>query len=121
MKNLIILIYFGLIMTVSVKAQENRFSQDLYNTYGQYRENSIKHRRIKRSDIDSLISRLKQNQFFNVRTLGHSTEGREINLVSVGKGKTTVLLWSQMHGDESTATMASPKPHIQASTSLRHW
>ncbi|MCU7514149.1 MAG: peptidase M14 [Ignavibacteria bacterium] len=106
MKTLLILIYFGLIMTVSVKAQENRFSQDLYNTYEQYRENSIKHRRIKRSDIDSLISRLKQNQFFNVRTLGHSTEGREINLVSAGKGKTTVLLWSQMHGDESTATMA---------------
>ncbi|MGE5350896.1 MAG: M14 metallopeptidase family protein [Acidobacteriota bacterium] len=106
MKNLLILIIFGLIMTVSVKAQENRFAQDLYNTYEQYRENSIKHKRIKRKDIDSLVLRLKQNNLFNVKTLGHSTEGREINLVSVGKGETSVLLWSQMHGDESTATMA---------------
>lgn len=107
MKNLIILIYFGfIIMTSSAKAQENRFSQDLYNTFEQYREHSIKHKRIKRSDIDSLIQKLKHNSIFSVKTLGHSTEGREINLVSVGKGKTKVLLWSQMHGDESTATMA---------------
>ncbi|HEX2866319.1 MAG TPA: M14 metallopeptidase family protein [Ignavibacteriales bacterium] len=106
MKNLIILIFFGFIMTSSVKAQENRFSQDLYNTYEQYREHSIKHRRIKRSDIDSLIDKLKEKGFFSVRTLGHSAEGREINMVTAGKGKTKVLLWSQMHGDESTATMA---------------
>ncbi len=38
--------------------------------------------------------------------LGESIEGRAIYDVSFGKGKTQVLLWSQMHGDESTATMA---------------
>ena len=37
---------------------------------------------------------------------GHSAEGREINLVTFGSGPTTVLLWSQMHGNESTASMA---------------
>jgi hypothetical protein len=38
--------------------------------------------------------------------LGKSLEGRSINLVSCGKGNQRVLLWSQMHGDEYTATLA---------------
>ena len=39
-----------------------------------------------------------------VRELGRSVEGRPISLVTVGQGPRTVLLWSQMHGDESTHT-----------------
>jgi hypothetical protein len=38
--------------------------------------------------------------------LGQSVEGRSINLVTCGRGKKSILLWSQMHGDESTATLA---------------
>ena len=38
--------------------------------------------------------------------VGESAEGREIHLLRYGSGPTTVLLWSQMHGDESTASMA---------------
>ncbi len=38
--------------------------------------------------------------------IGRSAEGRPIYLVRYGTGPTRVLLWSQMHGDESTATMA---------------
>ena len=41
-----------------------------------------------------------------VAELGASLEGRAIRAVTFGTGPTTVLLWSQMHGDESTATMA---------------
>jgi hypothetical protein len=41
-----------------------------------------------------------------VRTVGQSFELRPIRLVSVGTGAKSVLLWTQMHGDESTATMA---------------
>ena len=40
------------------------------------------------------------------KTVGSSAEGREIRQLTFGTGPTTVLLWSQMHGDESTATMA---------------
>ncbi|MCZ6737955.1 MAG: hypothetical protein O7B77_08255, partial [Actinobacteria bacterium] len=39
-------------------------------------------------------------------TEGTSAEGREIRHLSFGSGETTVLLWSQMHGNESTASMA---------------
>ena len=37
---------------------------------------------------------------------GQSAEGREIRHLTFGSGPTSVLLWSQMHGDESTASMA---------------
>ncbi len=40
------------------------------------------------------------------KVVGRSAEGREIRRLTFGSGPTTVLLWSQMHGDESTATMA---------------
>ncbi len=39
-------------------------------------------------------------------TVGESAEGRPLRMVSFGEGEVTVLAWSQMHGDESTATMA---------------
>ena len=38
--------------------------------------------------------------------VGASLEGRSINLVTIGTGPFRVLLWSQMHGDEPTATAA---------------
>ena len=38
--------------------------------------------------------------------VGESIEGRDLNLISIGNGSTDVFLWSQMHGDEPTATMA---------------
>lgn len=43
---------------------------------------------------------------FTTREIGRSAEDRPLRHVSWGKGRTRVLLWSQMHGDESTATMA---------------
>lgn len=38
--------------------------------------------------------------------IGQSAEGRPLRLLSWGTGPTKILLWSQMHGDESTASMA---------------
>lgn len=43
---------------------------------------------------------------FHVEEVGRSAEGRPLRHVSWGRGDTRVLLWSQMHGDESTASMA---------------
>lgn len=43
---------------------------------------------------------------FVLEKIGESVEGRSINHLRVGTGRTRVLLWSQMHGDESTATSA---------------
>jgi Zinc carboxypeptidase len=45
------------------------------------------------------------NRFIFER-VGESLEGRSINMITVGTGPFRVLLWSQMHGDEPTATAA---------------
>ena len=47
-----------------------------------------------------------EDKGFSVEEIGRSVEGRPLRHVSWGKGKTRVFLWSQMHGDESTASMA---------------
>ena len=38
--------------------------------------------------------------------IGRSAEGRAIHLLAIGSGERRVLLWSQMHGDEPSATPA---------------
>ena len=43
---------------------------------------------------------------FRMEAVGESVEGRAINLVRAGTGSFPVMLWSQMHGDEPTATAA---------------
>lgn len=78
--------------------------QSFYNSYPQYKEASIKSRNFKQATIAPLIQRLQSP--FQVRKAGKSIEGRDIYRVTLGTGKTQVFLWSQMHGDESTATMA---------------
>lgn len=79
-------------------------AKELFNTHEKYKETSITQRRFKHKDIIPLIQQLKPP--FEVKEIGTSMEGREIFLIKIGNGKTKVLLWSQMHGDESTATMA---------------
>jgi zinc carboxypeptidase len=41
-----------------------------------------------------------------IEQVGRSFEGRPIHLLTVGRGPRRVLLWSQMHGDEPSATPA---------------
>lgn len=74
----------------------------LYSQYDTFREPSITHRRFKHKDIVPLIQALP----FEKSVAGQSFEGRDIYQIKLGIGTTKVLLWSQMHGDETTATMA---------------
>lgn len=78
--------------------------QRLASSYNSYKEKKITHRRFQHRDIEPILQDLKRP--FSVQQRGQSIEGRAIYSVSVGDGDKTVLLWSQMHGDESTATMA---------------
>jgi len=49
---------------------------------------------------------LDKYPFDEVIYLGSSVKGIPINLYRVGKGNKKILLWSQMHGNESTTTKA---------------
>lgn len=81
-------------------------AQDLAEIYPKYKVAQLKDRRIKHQDILPLLEKYRSQSAFKVQKVGASVEGRSLNLVSTGSGKTQVFLWSQMHGDESTATMA---------------
>ena len=81
------------------------FAAALYYNYFKYKENLLTARRIKHSDISKLIDRL-DDKIFNVSNQGKSYSGRDINLITAGKGDKKIFMWSQMHGDEPTATMA---------------
>ena len=78
----------------------------LSRIYSQYREPTLDKRRITHEQISSLIENLGQTPLFTVKTLGQSVEQRNIYQLNYGSGPVKVMLWSQMHGDESTATMA---------------
>ena len=58
--------------------------------------------------LEAQLTRLVRegNGFFHHEVLGTSVEGRAIHHLTVGRGSKAVLLWSQMHGDEPTATSA---------------
>ncbi|MDO6391030.1 M14 family metallopeptidase [Pontibacter sp. BT731] len=90
----------------SLPAAIQELGQKLYNSHHQYKEPALKHRRFRHRDIVPLIEQLQEKSLFEVQVAGHSVQGRSIYLIKAGTGKTRVLLWSQMHGDEPTATMA---------------
>lgn len=94
-----------LIVGSSMIAQQD-FTSQLYETFENFKEPSLKNRRIKYNQLQPLINKLKGNPLFNVNKVGESIEGRDLNLISIGSSKTDVFLWSQMHGDEPTATLA---------------
>ncbi len=80
----------------------------LFSTYEQYlvdilRPSNCRHREVSEA-LQTLIA--EGRGVFRVEETGRSTEGRGINMVSCGDGPVHVLLWTQMHGDESTATLA---------------
>ena len=54
--------------------------------------------------LDNLI--VQNNLYDYTSILGYSVENRPILVSSFGSGKRKVLLWSQMHGNESTTTRA---------------
>lgn len=98
---LLIILLNGMVMS-----QNYDFEQSLYYNYEFFKEKSLQNRFFKHSDVVRLITNLKKKNLFEVNVAGKSFEGREIFLLSVGSGTKKIFLWSQMHGDEPTATMA---------------
>lgn len=67
---------------------------------------AIAERRFTHAELWSALSPLLDRSGVRSTEIGRSVHGRAIRAVTFGSGPTSVLLWSQMHGDESTATMA---------------
>jgi hypothetical protein len=86
----------------------NALATYLFSTYEQYRlfylrPANCRHREIM-AELRELVSR--GNDLLAMSEIGKSLEGRNICQITFGRGQKKLLLWSQMHGDESTATLA---------------
>ncbi|MFT7898944.1 M14 family zinc carboxypeptidase [Tenacibaculum ascidiaceicola] len=80
-------------------------SSFLEDNYSKIKEDSISGRWITLTDIEPLYLGL-QNSGIQTKIIGQSEEGRAIYQLKLGKGKKRILVWSQMHGNESTGTKA---------------
>jgi hypothetical protein len=87
-------------------AQDIQFAWSLYHGYENYKDKHLSNRRFKYSNILPLIHHLKNKNIFTVNKVGESAEGRDVYLISIGGGDKKIFCWSQMHGDEPTATAA---------------
>ncbi len=72
--------------------------------YLNYKENSIQGRYVINEQIINFLDGLSTD--FCIETQGSSVEERPIKSITWGRGKNKVLMWSQMHGNESTTTKA---------------
>lgn len=61
---------------------------------------------IVQSDTAPIIEVLKHEAQVDVQLVGHSYEKRPIHLLTLGQGPTVIFAWTQMHGNEATATAA---------------
>jgi len=76
------------------------FHNNLYQKYSRYTS------AFNRFDKHSTLLKILKTYRFETEKIGVSVENRSINLIKLGKGNTKVLVWTQMHGDEDTATGA---------------
>lgn len=72
--------------------------------FSKHKENSLYHRYITNKNIEPLLN--KFDGFFDIQTIGSSVLSQPIYSIKVGKGPKKILMWSQMHGNESTTTKA---------------
>lgn len=77
-------------------------SMDYLQLATQYLEPKLKGKYIYLDTILPLLNSL--NSDFEITQIGKSVQERAIYQVKIGTGKTKILMWSQMHGNESTTT-----------------
>jgi len=96
-----------LTMTVTISPDDiPAIARELFENYERYKKPEITTRRFKHTDLVQWLKQYEEQKIIRSSPAGTSAEGRAIPLVEFGTGSTKVLLWSQMHGDEPTATMA---------------
>ena len=78
--------------------------ETLKSLFKTHKEKELFGRYIHNKKIESLIERLLP--IFKIDCIGKSVNHENIYSITVGQGKKKVLIWSQMHGNESTTTKA---------------
>lgn len=86
---------------------ENKFK----SLHESYMENALSGRYIHNDSISKFLQKVSSFKSkivsgFKVEVIGKSVEKRDIHMLTLGKGSVKILMWSQMHGNESTTTKA---------------
>ena len=79
--------------------------QQIEKWYQSNKEDSLYGRWIPFSKIDPILRKL-DTSIFGIKHLGFSKQKRPIYKVSFGSGACRILIWTQMHGNETTGTKA---------------
>lgn len=78
----------------------------LFQLLNEYRVRGIDHLQLKPEHIESKIQALQTQPRVKHRVIGKSFLNRDISCFTLGFGPRVITMWSQMHGDESTASAA---------------
>lgn len=99
---LVILLSILFIMNTIISAQSPKEFAEIWDKQhiSKMPPSSVRHK-----DLQDYLAGLKKLGL-PVTEVGRSYQNREIYQVEWGKGKLKVFMWSQMHGDEPTATSA---------------
>ena len=113
MKKLILILLFVFMRIDQLSSQQhekylNELLTELHKNYSRYKVTQIETRRFDVNYYHKVFDSILQNgeKIFSVRKLGSSFKGKDIKLIKFGEGEIKILMWSQMHGDEATASMA---------------
>ena len=71
-----------------------------------HKENLLFGRWITLNDIEKVFQKIKNSNKLSVHKIGASEENRSIYQIDIGNGPKKILIWTQMHGNESTGTKA---------------
>ncbi len=91
---------FLLMMNTNISAQT---AQDFAKIWDKQHISKIAPSQVKHKDLLKYLENLKKKGV-PVEEVGKSVAGREIYQMEFGRGKLKIFMWSQMHGDEPTAT-----------------
>jgi hypothetical protein len=100
----IFLLFSLLLLTVSMNINAQS-AKDLAEIWEKHHVTRMMPSDVRHKDLVAYLDGLKKLGL-RVEEVGRSNAGREIYQIEFGRGPLKVFMWSQMHGDEPTATSA---------------
>jgi hypothetical protein len=100
--SLLVLLTLSIVVNMETQAQTPK---DLAEIWEKNHISNIFPSNVRHKDLKNYLEQLKKLDI-KVEEVGRSYGNREIYQMEWGKGATKIFLWSQMHGDEPTATSA---------------
>ena len=97
-----LLTLLALFLHIEMRAQS---AQDFGKIWDKQHISTLPPSQVRHKDLQNYLEKLRALGL-KVEEVGRSYANREIYQIEFGKGATRVFMWSQMHGDEPTATPA---------------